>query len=487
MFTTHVSTTAYHVSTYFLNIPAFAQFLDEADLLADNIAILAAPGKLVAQGSPVSLKSSLGQGYTVQAKFHVSDAPEKEWTRPSDELLTAIRGVAPMCHVSSPVPHQASYHLMSKDPKVVVRVLGVMDSQAETHNLESYDVLGTSIEDIFLDLMSREERLGEAESIESETKSVASIHHGKPLDLASGHKRSPLSQAFTIFHKRVLIARRGWLTPFLAVLVAVAGACVPLFFLPTQEQNCTKEFHNSTSISLFLPYSPLSFFSDVLVSPPNAIQYLGGAGTTLKTQNVTDNSTFVSDIQSNYRNLSLGGVSIDLSTGNSLFAWEASPPGINGPTLLNTVSNILYNSASKTTSASGSSLIAANYASFPAVYARTLVDLKWVAFYGAAMVRFYVFAAWSTLTSFPQSVFPAFFSLYVSRERRSSVQAMQLSNGLANPVGLWLGHLMFDSLFSLFASTIIVIIFVSVSNQFHGLGFLVSPSPQLSPRFEMSD
>jgi len=81
--------------------------------------------------------------------------------------------------------------------------------------------------------------------------------------------------------------------------------------------------------------------------------------------------------------------------------------------------------------------------------------------------------------NFPQAVYPAFFSLYVSRERRSSVQAMQLSNGLANPVGLWLGHLMFDSLFTVFIATVIVTVFSTVSNKFHGPGFLVRVFPLL--------
>lgn len=51
---------------------------------------------------------------------------------------------------------------------------------------------------------------------------------------------------------------------------------------------------------------------------------------------------------------------------------------------------------------------------------------------------------------------------------------MQLSNGLADPVGLWLGHLMFDSIFCVLIATLIIIIFAGVSNQFHGLGFFVS-------------
>lgn len=51
---------------------------------------------------------------------------------------------------------------------------------------------------------------------------------------------------------------------------------------------------------------------------------------------------------------------------------------------------------------------------------------------------------------------------------------MQFSNGLSNPVGLWLGHAMFDSIFVVIVSTIITIVFAAASNQFHGLGFVVS-------------
>ena len=72
-----------------------------------------------------------------------------------------------------------------------------------------------------------------------------------------------------------------------------------------------------------------------------------------------------------------------------------------------------------------------------------------------------------------QAVYPAFFSLYVAKERRSAVQAMQLSNGLSDPVGLWLGHLLFDSIFGVVSASLIVIIFAAATNRFHGLGFFV--------------
>lgn len=53
---------------------------------------------------------------------------------------------------------------------------------------------------------------------------------------------------------------------------------------------------------------------------------------------------------------------------------------------------------------------------------------------------------------------------------------MQFSNGLSNPAGLWLGHLLFDSMFGVFCATILTIVFAAKSTFFQGLGYLVSSS-----------
>ncbi|KAG8705174.1 hypothetical protein FRC09_003117, partial [Ceratobasidium sp. 395] len=78
--------------------------------------------------------------------------------------------------------------------------------------------------------------------------------------------------------------------------------------------------------------------------------------------------------------------------------------------------------------------------------------LKWEGFFGAAM-----------------GLWPAFFALYVSAERRTSVQAMQLSNGMT-PAGLWLGHLLFDLPWITLISTVICAVFGIVTKQFYALG-----------------
>ncbi|KDQ62888.1 hypothetical protein JAAARDRAFT_168184 [Jaapia argillacea MUCL 33604] len=468
-------------------------FLDEADLLADTIAVIAPPGKLVAEGTPVALKSNLGEGYTVQVTFNApifdffdEKTSHEEKLHPvsrRDALLDRIRTVAPSTYVSSPSPTSSAYHLKSKDSAVVESVLQVLDAEGSGYGVASYDVYGTTIEDIFLDLMSRESHPsvdGQPPS-DSQRSSSAGDHQlaatEKPihtrasstmgssssvaLALTDGRRRSPYTQAFTIVHKRFLVARRSWLTPVLAVVIAVAGCCVPLFFMSGRAPTCAITYLDSPSIPLYAPISPIVFsgvgtgLDQVITSPPNITATLGTTGRFLQTINLPDNATFVNTIDQNYRNITLGGVSMNVQTRDALIAWEGTSPGLTALTMLNLATNLQYalamNSSGMATSAP--SLIMANYQDFPPVNAGTLFALKWVAFFSAAM-----------------SVYPAFFSLYVSRERRSQVQQMQFSNGLANPIALWLGHLIFDSMISVVVSTIIVIVFATASNQFNGLG-----------------
>ncbi|TFK91173.1 P-loop containing nucleoside triphosphate hydrolase protein [Polyporus arcularius HHB13444] len=440
-------------------------FLDEADLLADTIAVLAAPGKLVAHGTPVALKSSLGEGYTVNVSFDADDQ-EKPSNAHHAELLERIRTLAPLAYPTSSTPNEVAYHLKLKEPPEVQKVLELVESNRKAFGVASYSVMGTSIEDIFLGLMHDDTRSEDKELEKTGSSATPTLEHAPrstpPLQLTSGRRRSPASQALTIFHKRVLIAKRSWLTPCLAVLVAVAGSCIPIFFLSGRAKTvCVTKFRTVPQIPLYLPASPLGFIAEiasgsrVLQSPPGIMSSLANASLLL-TQDITDNATFVSTIDQTFLNQSFGGVSIDTLTGASLFAWEATPPGLTGLVMLNLVSNILYNNALNGTgrAAAAPSTILANLQNFPGVAAGTLVSLKWVAFFGAAM-----------------AVYPAFFSLYVAKERRSSVQAMQLSNGLSDPIGLWLGHLLFDSIFAVIVASLIVIVFAAASNQFSGLGF----------------
>ncbi|PPQ79372.1 hypothetical protein CVT25_002642 [Psilocybe cyanescens] len=441
-------------------------FLDEADLLADHIAILAPPGKVVASGSPVTLKRDFGQGYSVHVS--ITDASKAEY--PSDEkddIMQAIQEIVPQAYASNISPHLVCYHLKTRDTDTVTRVLELLDCVKGLGKISSYDLMGTTIEDVFLNVMNENQITGKASFDSSSAGTLAEPlekFSAASMDLPSGRPVSSIRQAVTIFHKRCLIARRSWLTPLLSVLVAVAGSCIPLLMINGREQLCTPPLGDIVPPTpLYLPFSPLlmkvanvSPAESIYASPPGIVSTLGRSTDVLQVTYLSDNVTFV-DAFTNSRSISIGGVSINQSTGESLIAWEATQPGYKGLTTLNLASNILLNRAlnSSGNAAPVPTLIQGQYIMFNKLTAATLVYLKWMFFFGAVM-----------------AVYPAFAALYVARERSSSVQAMQFSNGLTNPVGLWLGHLMFDTIFSTLLSTIIVIVFAVVSDQFRGLGFM---------------
>jgi ATP-binding cassette, subfamily A (ABC1), member 3 len=367
--------------------------------------ILTAPGKLVAEGSPVALKS-LGQGYNIQVSLAPEESSEKERHGPFAELLNRMRALAPHASMSSTSPQLISYHLKTKDLVIVEKVLQLLDDQKVSLHVTSYDVLGTSIEDIFLDLTNQAEKRNSQGSV-----SLASPEP-EVLQLTDGYPMSPLSQAITIFYKRALVARRSWLTPLLTVLIPVAGCSIPLVFMKGRPESCVTTFLNTTSTSLYLPTSPLDTLkldgqASIVTSPPNIAKSLGETATLLRTTNVADNESFIQTINQDYRNLSIGGISLDLQSGRSLLAWEAAPPGISGPAILNLATNILYNHALNESgnAANDPALISANYQEFPVSRASrlggqcidgtsylqpvdggTLVALRWVGFFGASMV-----------------------------------------------------------------------------------------------------
>ncbi|KAG9125160.1 hypothetical protein FRC07_008749 [Ceratobasidium sp. 392] len=444
-------------------------FLDEADLLADEIAILAAPGKLLAQGSPVSLKSKLGDGYAIRiTRVYPTLYP------PFDSVLSIIRVHAPLAFPDDTDPD--TYILRSKSTQVVGRVLDALEERKVELGVNNYDVQNTTMETIFLKLMGDGKRSGGStpkrgylnamrdsgylsvdDSIFTRSSSVEINEKHEPLALSDGRKTSPFRQALTGFHKRLLVLRRSWLSYALLVVIAIAGTCVPIFFMGGRTSTCSFAKDLGVSSPLYLPEAraiTLALFGknvadkyEPVISPPNLLKSLNV--TQLPQAKMPDSRAFSQTIQQTYRNLSLGG--LDVHYGQATIAWEASPGSRSGPTLLNLASNVLANAALGRNS-TGPRIIA-YFQDLP----RTRIigmamALKWEGFFGAAM-----------------GLWPAFFVLYVSVERCSSVQAMQLSNGMT-PAGLWLGHLLFDLPWITLISTAVCIVFGTATNQFYALG-----------------
>jgi ATP-binding cassette, subfamily A (ABC1), member 3 len=392
-------------------------------LLGDTVAVLAAPGKLVAQGTPVELKSSLGSGYTIMVTFEASSSAN-HIDRPAHGLLEGIKTVAPSCQMVCNAS-DVSYQLGSKDPRVVQAALREIDAAGPDAAVQNVDVQGPTLEGVFLDLMTKAAADAEPDmekSLDAEKDNVEAdipVLSPRPstpiipaaplrLELASGRPLSFLHQTLTVFYKRVLIVRRAWLTPLLALVVAILGACIPLTFVRKDTSSCARNFTQSYPNSVFLPTSFLAFeldandpFSDntdpntnaILEFPAGILSTLGSTFENISTIDFQSSSSLSETIKNDFQNLTFGGISFEFDSGQNVsqtsatFAWQASYSNA-GLAALNLVNNILYNRALNVSDRShhNSTFITASYASFPYPTIANLVALKWVAFFGAAMV-----------------------------------------------------------------------------------------------------
>ncbi|KAJ7825556.1 hypothetical protein B0H14DRAFT_3145277 [Mycena olivaceomarginata] len=329
-----------------------------------------------------------------------------------DGFLLQLHGLAPDVRLSLDTPQRLLLHLGSKDTDVVARVLEILDAQSANYGIVSYDVLGTMIDDIFLDVMAK-----------NQNPPIDEDDSPTHLTLANGRLISRLRQALIIFHKRALIARRSW-------------------FHGSPE--------NREQPGAFVYIDDRRFWTRLTIpiyeSPPGIISTLGSSRTSVNTSGFTDPNGFTQYINDYWRDL------FDLSAGSSMFTWEGSNSPLSGVVMLNLVTNILLNRASNASYHDGNSptLIQPIFRNFRFVDKKTCSALEWLVPFCGAM-----------------AVFPSFFALYVAKERESSVKTMQLPDGISNPVGLWLGHLLFDSIPTLFTI---------LPNQFYGLGLLIRPS-----------
>jgi hypothetical protein len=452
--------------------------------LGDTVAVLASPGELVAQGTPVELKSSFGSGYLVIVTFepHCSATHTERFAH---TILNDLRTVSASCEMAlGGEDGGVSYRINSKDPRAVQEVLRKIDGVRQEAAIKDVDVQGTTMEAVFLELMGNAavdavtDAQQPAEMPQSDEKkdsvdpdSDVPVLHAHPsttslptvpshqLSLTSGRPQSFLRQMLTIFYKRILITRRAWLTPLLAMLMVTIVSCLPLSFVRTDTSSCAVHFDTSYPQPLFLPFSGLEFITStaynssdssdpdsfvntysLLESPPGIISSLGPLFSNVSTVHTSDSASFNEDVRAHYQNLSFGGVSFDFGSGMNIsqssatFAWQASPefsyPGL---TALNLLDNIMYNRAlnESATVRADPIFIVTYYDTFPYVNIGNLVAIMWAGLFLAAMVSgsiritCYVNADWIVLGCLSRFL----LSLRLSREkvRRASDAAEQWS------------------------------------------------------------
>ncbi|KAI5357985.1 Putative AAA+ ATPase domain, ABC transporter, ABC transporter A [Septoria linicola] len=402
-------------------------FLDEADLLSDDIAVLS-KGNLVAHGSAVELKHHLGGGYRV--RIYHEDAKDLP-----DSLLATTR---------KQVYHdQTVYHLT--DSAASARFI----AELERIGVRDYQVNGPSIEDVFLKLAEevKDELEKGRESSPSSDDDTAAVPEEKRLQLTPGRQLSFFAQTWVLFRKRItILVRNKW--PYLVALLIpiIAAGLVTLFLQDFSGLSCAPRDQVREARTLSLN-TGLAFGANIPVGPGqqqvDEIQdeYPILAVNTSATVLVNTFQEFQNYVSTNYSFVTPGGF---FSGDTPTFAWR----GDYGIQYAIAAQNLLDNSLLNIP-------IQTSYQPFDEPWAPNAgSSLQFILYFGLAM-----------------SIFPGFFALYVNIERLRNVRALHYSNGVrAGP--LWLAYTLFDFIIVLLVSAIAIIIFTGASDVFYGPGYL---------------
>lgn len=326
------------------------------------MAILQAPGKLLALDNPVGLKHRLGKGFTL------SITGQERHGR----LIEGLRRDFPQIRSKG----SGGQYLLSTGSSDVTQMRTIVERLQREDGDVRYQINSSTLEDVFLDLNADPTRSEEPESATStlaigavpditpaETKQsdVVEPSGEKDLEIAGaqpapggylaltpGQKPSYLLaipvDAWTIVRKRLVNLRRAWLLPLVSIIMVICATCIPLFFLGDRAQTCDLITRERVIQPLTYPRSayPL-LYPPLLVSPADALgAYTPVFGDIVDA--VQDNATFVETLQQNQKNFTFGGVSLSTdTTAQSLFAWEGTAVRNKGLSALNLLSNQLLN------------------------------------------------------------------------------------------------------------------------------------------------
>jgi hypothetical protein len=137
-------------------------FMDEADLLADRIAIMN-QGKLRCCGTSLFLKRKYGAGYSVTIE------KEQPSTFDSSQLLSELRTVVPETALSTDVGAELIVQVPFRQVSRFPRLFAHLDGLTRQLGIRSYGVSNTSLEEIFLAVSTAENAEDEADLRAAET------------------------------------------------------------------------------------------------------------------------------------------------------------------------------------------------------------------------------------------------------------------------------------------------------------------------------
>lgn len=405
-------------------------FLDEADVLADYVAILSR-GILKTKGTSVQLKHEVGAGYHVT---YPKDAPVKP----------------PVDAIKKPAPSEGMLQYQFENALPATKFVDIL----RHHDVKNYDIAGPTLEDVFLanaeevkeyNLMDADHGGQAGTPTSDKDRDVPSDHSDtdKTLEMSKGRGTSLLRQILILVQKRITIVKRNFWPYIFALLLPIVAAGLVTLFLKDYEAVGCDPGASANDPTIF----SLSNVDDVPLIPIGPASTVGPAiDTIIQRTGVSEDSFHLVDtldefndyVNTRFRNITPGGFFLN-DNGPPLMAYLANGGVIGGLITLNTLDNILTNIT-----------ISTQYQQFAVPFAPNMGDtLQLILYFGLAMC-----------------VYPALFALYPTQERLRNVRALHYSNGI-RAVPLWLAYTAFDFLFVLVISAVTTGIFAAVSSYWH--------------------
>ncbi|KAF4784364.1 ABC transporter [Colletotrichum scovillei] len=423
-------------------------FLDEADLLADNIAILS-KGSLKAEGSSVALKNALGDGY----RIHVLNAKD---LRAPPEVHGATLAVS-----SNTIIYTAPSSSIAAD---VIRHL-------ETQSI-SYRISSPNIEDVFLNVA--DEVQGEDLQPLNQGRAHGSVDSGKglteksivnggqdSLGIQSGRQTGIFEQIPTLIRKRFTLFKTNWV-PYAIVFVVpiVAAAIMQLLIADESPASCDVADFSQASAEGFDDYRKAFDRALIAAGPSSSFSsssfgdlfgfLLPGPNSSTNTE-LAQSATYADltrYMEDNRKNVTPGGFWVGSPDTPSTVAYRADNEGTGAVLAAVIMQNLL--SIVKTNIS-----IATTYTPFDSVIPSSTSSTVQLAIFFSIVC----------------SIIPSFFGLYPNAERHSHARGLQYSSGVRS-LSTWTSHLVFD--FGVFFLPLLVaaIIFVVSSGIWYAPGYL---------------
>ncbi|UNI22712.1 hypothetical protein JDV02_008574 [Purpureocillium takamizusanense] len=429
-------------------------FLDEADLLADHIAILS-KGTLRAEGSSVELKDRLGGGYRVHVNKSAAGnaAPDIDQVKKTSafDLTTYV----------------ASNSTLAAD---VIRKL-------EAAGINDYRFSGPTIEDVFLQLAEEIKDVKAFQAVEttaSKTQVTEKLHEhetssqtsgDRGLKLVDGKRVGYARQVGILFRKRITVFKKNYILYLIAFLLPIIAASLTSLYVRGKEptgcsaseqssswgtEDAFSQIKDNRSVAFLAgppsrlnPATVRSLFSPIFAGSGGAASRAIGGAALNNLHLVNTYDEFTQYIARHRANITTG-----LWLGD-----DVEPPTVGW------VANLFVTS----------SLTAQQFLDM--LLANTTIATTWSPFdipfnpgIGDALnLAIYMGIAFAC--------YPAFFGLYPSTERRRFVRALQYSNGV-RPFPLWAAYLIFDFSLVLAASAIVTGLWSGLSDIWFHLEYI---------------